>query len=347
MTRPGGLRYYPDSRPGIRRERRGRGFSYIAPDGTRLAGRERARIEALAIPPAYEKVWIAPFPDAHLLATGYDARGRKQYRYHPLWSEAQAETKFASLVAFGAALPAIRRRVRRDLALEPGEERFALAAAVALIDRLSLRVGGALYARENGSYGALTLKRRHVRFRDGNIHLSFKAKGGTRVRRQLADSTLMRALERICDLPGAELLSWTDDDGEAHGVGSTALNAYLCEAGGEDGFSAKTFRTWAGTVAAFAVATESDKPTIRDMAAAAAARLHNTPAIARKSYIHPDVIALANVRADLPPPAPIAGLTIVERRLLAYLESTGGRGERPRPGSRSARPGDIGAARAP
>ncbi len=324
MSSHGSLQYFPDSRPGIRRERRGRGFSYIAPDGSRVpAGPERDRIDALAIPPAYENVWIAPLPNARLLATGFDARGRKQYRYHPLWSEAQSETKFASLVEFGAALPAIRRRVHRDLTLDPGQERFAIAAAVKLIDRLSLRVGNTFYARENDSYGALTLKRRHVRFSDGGIRLSFKSKGGKRVRRQLADSSLMKILEKIRHLPGAELLSWIDDEGTPHCVSSTTLNEYLCDAGGSDGFSAKTFRTWAGTVAAFTVAIEQDKPTIKKMAEAAAKRLHNTPTIARKSYIHPDVIALTESHPDLPPPERIAGLVLAERRLLAYLKSTG------------------------
>ncbi len=322
VTRSSGLRYYPDSRPGIGRRRCGRGFVYIDPDGKRIVeAEELRRIKALAIPPAYDDVWISPQPSGHLLATGYDARGRKQYRYHPGWTEAQAETKFSSLVDFGTALPAIRRRIRRDLELEPGAEDFAVAAAAALIDRLSLRVGGASYARENGSYGALTLRRRHVRFREGKIHVSFKGKGGKRVRRQLADTSLQKVLEKICDLPGAELLSWIDKNGVGHSVSSANLNAYLAEAGGSDAFSAKTFRTWAGTVAAFAVAIREGKPTISAMAKAAAERLHNTPAIARKSYVHPAVIALAEKPTDLPPPQRNPELSADERRLLAYLKS--------------------------
>lgn len=296
----------------------------MGPDGSRITEPvERERINALAVPPAYEDVWISPRANAHLLATGYDARGRKQYIYHPLWSEAQAETKFASLSAFGAALPAIRRRIRRDLALEPGEEAFAIAAALALIDRLSLRVGGEIYARENHSYGALTLRRQHIRFEGNTIKLSFKSKGGKRVRRQLSNATLLKALERISDLPGAELLCWLNEDGAARSVGSAALNAYLADVGGSESFTAKTFRTWSGTVAAFEVATGSEKPTIKAMADAAAEQLHNTPAIARRSYIHPDVISLANEPRDLPEPPKIAGLRVAERQLLAYLEGNG------------------------
>lgn len=171
------LIYYPDSRPGIRRQKRGTGFSYIAPDGTRIDDNaERDRLNALAVPPAYDDVWICPLPHGHLQATGYDARARKQYRYHPLWTETQAETKFASLVEFGDALPHIRRQVRHDLQEDAGERTFALAAAVALIDRLSLRVGNPVYARENGTFGALTLKRRHLRLRNGKLQVAFREK---------------------------------------------------------------------------------------------------------------------------------------------------------------------------
>ncbi|MEZ5778648.1 MAG: DNA topoisomerase IB [Paracoccaceae bacterium] len=317
-----GLRYYPDTRPGIRRRRCGRGFTYVAPDGTLIRkGKERRRIEKLAVPPAYEDVWISPVANGHLLATGYDARQRKQYMYHPRWAATRAETKFASLVEFGAALPSIRLKVRRDLARKAGEREFALAAAVALIDRLSLRAGSPVYARENDTYGALTLQRRHLRFENGKLRVSFRSKGGKRVRRQLGDRTLLRALEKISDLPGAELLSWLDDNGEAHSLGSAALNAYIAEAGGSDQFSAKTFRTWSGTVAAFGAVCDREHPTVKAMAEAAARRLHNTPAIARKSYIHPGVINLAENKRRLPRPARQAGLDLTERRLLAFLRA--------------------------
>jgi DNA topoisomerase-1 len=318
---PEGLVFYPDSEPGIARMRRGRGFSYLAPDGTHIdRGPERVRLERMAVPPAYERVWMSPLANGHLMATGYDARERKQYRYHPDWSLQRSETKYASLAEFGRALPAIRRRVARDLAADAGDPEFALAAATTLIDRLALRVGGEGYARENGSYGALTLKRRHVRLAGEAIRLNFTAKGGKKVRRVVADKRLLRVLEKARDLPGASLLAWTDDSGRPRSVSSGALNAYLAEAGGCEGFSAKTFRTWAGTLAAFGVA-EAGGASIRAMSDAAAERLHNTPTIARTSYIHPSVIALAGSEPELPPGLGLSGLTAGENRLLAFLEA--------------------------
>ena len=199
-----GLTYYGDDRPGISRQRRGRGFTYKAPDGTTIArGEERARLEAMAVPPAYEDVWMTPLANGHLLATGRDTRNRKQYRYHEKWSEAQAETKFASLVDFAHALPRLRSFVARDLDQQAGERSFALASAVTLIDRASLRVGNPDYTRENGSYGTLTLRSKHVKL-DGNvIRLRYTAKGGKKVRRQINDRTLAKTLEKINDLPGA------------------------------------------------------------------------------------------------------------------------------------------------
>lgn len=322
---PEGLEYYPDSRPGIRRERRGRGFSYVAPDGTRIdRGPERLRLEKMGVPPAYDRVWMCPLPNGHLMATGFDARGRKQYRYHPDWHAARAETKFGNLAEFGRALPAIRRRIDRDLRAEAGEPDFALAAALALIDRLALRVGHDEYARENGSHGALTLRRRHLRLSDDGLRLCFTAKGGRKVNRLVRDRGLQRALEKARDLPGAVLLGWIDAEGRPHAVHSHALNRYLSDAGGAAGFTAKTFRTWTGTLAAFDLLRAGQAPTIRAMAEAAAERLHNTPAIARKSYIHPQVIAGAGGLPDLPPSLDLRGLRAGERALLAFLDRRGG-----------------------
>ena len=315
-----GLTYYGDDRPGISRQRRGRGFTYKAPDGTTIArGEERARLEAMAVPPAYEDVWMTPLANGHLLATGRDTRNRKQYRYHEKWSEAQAETKFASLVDFAHALPCLRRFVARDLDQQAGERSFALASAVTLIDRASLRVGNPDYTRENGSYGTLTLRSRHVKL-DGNvIRLRYTAKGGKKVRRQINDRTLAKTLEKINDLPGAELLTWADAQGEVHQLNSAGLNAYIAEASGCDDFTAKTFRTWAGTVAAFEAA-EKGQATIKQLAEAAAAQLSNTPTVARNSYIHPAVIDLAG---EAPPEIKVGrktGLFASEARLLTYLE---------------------------
>ncbi|HLS18663.1 MAG TPA: hypothetical protein VK090_02550, partial [Paracoccaceae bacterium] len=198
-----GLVYYPDSHPGIARKRCGRGFSYIDPEGDRITDREeRARIATLAVPPAWEDVWICPTPKGHLQATGLDQRGRKQYRYHPDWTEFQAQRKFDQLPDFGRRLPRIRRRLARDLAGNPGEQRFALAALVSLIDRLGLRVGNRGYLDENGSYGATTLKHRHLRIEPDRITLRFRAKSGQRVQRTLKNPKLQRVLSEIDDLPG-------------------------------------------------------------------------------------------------------------------------------------------------
>lgn len=314
------LVYVSDDQPGISRRRRGRGFTYIAPDGTTIArGAERARLEALAVPPAYEDVWMCPLHNGHLQATGRDARARKQYRYHPDWAEAQARTKFDRLVEFGELLPRIRRRVRRDLQEDVGEQVFALASAVTLIDRTAIRVGSPDYTRENGSYGAVTLKRRHITLDDGQIGLRFTAKAGKKVRRKLNDRRLARILEKISDLPGAELLTWIDDEGQTHRLSSTALNSYIAEAAGTDGVTAKTFRTWKGTLAAYEVAEEGDA-TIKAMAEAAAAELNNTATIARNSYIHPAVIDRAGEGPLRVEGYDRADLRMSEGRLLRFLE---------------------------
>lgn len=322
---PQGLVYVSDAMPGIRRLRRGKGFTYVGPDGTTIErGPERERLEKLGVPPAYESVWMCPLPNGHLQATGLDQRRRKQYRYHPLWSEHRSGHKFDRLVEFGHALPAIRERVARDLRAPPGDPRFALAAAVTLIDRLSLRVGNEEYARENGSFGALTLRNRHVLLRDGEIRLDFKAKSGQRVRRSLKDRRLLRLLEKASDLPGAELLTWVDRMGQVHTLSSTQLNEYLDEADGDPelAFTAKTFRTWAGTLAAYERAEQGDRPKVKDLALAASERLHNTPTVAKSAYIHPRVLALAGEEAPDPgEPAPVQGLSPPERRLLAFLEA--------------------------
>lgn len=315
-----GIVYYPDDRPGITRRRCGRGFRYLAPDGTSINDTaERKRLAALAVPPAYEDVWMCPLPHGHLLATGRDARNRKQYRYHPDWAAERARTKFELLPEFGRLLPRLRRRVRRDLSEDAGEKVFALASAVALIDRAAMRVGGDEYARENGSYGALTLKQRHVSLNGKGLKLHYTAKGGKRVRKQMADRTLARILNKIGDLPGATLLSWLDADGTPQTLSSHALNDYITSACGKDEITAKTFRTWAGTLSAFEVA-QAGPATIKEMSQAAATRLHNTPTIARNSYIHPKVIALAQRDNRLPPPVELPELRVSEQHLLACLE---------------------------
>ncbi|SLN35285.1 Eukaryotic DNA topoisomerase I, catalytic core [Aquimixticola soesokkakensis] len=318
---PEGLTYYPDSEPGITRARHGRGFTFRAPDGTTLArGPVRARCLALAVPPAYENVWISPKENGHLQATGLDARARKQYRYHAAWSQARAAEKFDRLAEFARALPRIRARVRRDLHEDVGEEAFALAAAVLMIDRLAIRVGNDTYARDNGSYGITTLQRRHLRLDDGGLTLAFTAKGGKKVRRRLSDKKVLKTLDKIRDLDGAQLLTWIDAQEQPRSLTSHALNAYLGDAGSGE-FTAKTFRTWAGTLAAFE-AVENGATTIKALAGAASARLANTPTVARNSYIHPRVISLVE-EAHVPAvtPARLSGLRVAENRLLGFLES--------------------------
>ncbi|MFY0633612.1 MAG: DNA topoisomerase IB [Vannielia sp.] len=318
---PASLVYYPDSRPGIARRRCGRGFTYLAPDGTTIDDRkERARLKSLAVPPAYEEVWISPKTNGHLQATGLDARARKQYRYHPEWTAFRAATKFADLPAFGEVLPRIRRRVARDLNLDAGEEAFALAAVIAMIDRLSLRVGNSDYAAENGTYGATTLRSRHLRLKDGDLLLGYTSKGGKKVRRKIGNKRMQQTLQKLDDLPGAELVTWVDDAGETRTVSSSRVNAWLAEVSGTPGITAKTFRTWSGSVAALEAASSAETVTIKSMSEAAAKRLGNTPTIARNSYIHPAVIDLADAPEALPDEAPEhAGLRLPERRLLRLI----------------------------
>lgn len=315
-----GLVYSSDTEPGISRVRRGRGFSYIAPDGTAICDKsERQRLESIAVPPAYADVWMCSIAHGHLQATGRDDRGRKQYRYHADWTRYRAEAKFGSLVDFGRMLPRIRRRVHADLSEDVGEQEFALAAAVTLIDRASVRVGDPKYTEENGSFGALTLRNRHLKMGPDGIQLRFTAKGGKMVAKQITDKKLARVLGTINDLPGATLLGWVDDDGAPQSLRSDTLNGYIAEAAGDERITAKTFRTWAGTCAAFKIA-EAGHASIKDMADAAAKTLHNTPTIARNSYVHPEVIALAGCDPSPGKPVELSGLRVAEQRLLGFLE---------------------------
>ncbi|MBR0554215.1 DNA topoisomerase IB [Ciceribacter sp. L1K23] len=325
-----GLVYVSDEMPGISRQRKGRGFCYRLPDGSLLREETHLeRIRKLGLPPAYKKVWICLDENGHLQATGFDDTGRKQYRYHPEWSEWRSRQKYADLLAFSRALPRIRRTIQRDLEANSGDARFLLAALVALLDVTHLRVGNRSYTLQNGSYGATTLLKRHFTFTDDGIRLSFRAKGGKRVQRTLRHPKLQRILEAIADLPGREFFAWKDDDGVAHRVDSGRLNAYLTETADLD-ISAKTFRTWGGTVAALdaacAALRQGRKPTIREMCQAASTELCNTPTICRKSYVHPAVLELAAADPgdDMPwwnGDGATPGLRVSERRLAALLAS--------------------------
>ncbi|MFN7093598.1 MAG: DNA topoisomerase IB, partial [Allorhizobium sp.] len=209
-----GLTYVCDSEPGIRRARAGRGFCYRLPSGALLTDpEEKRRIAALGLPPAYENVWICMDPRGHLQATGYDARGRKQYRYHPNWQSHRSELKFDQLIRFGEVLPRIRRRVERDLTLGLDSQEAVLAAIVALMDAAHLRVGNKAYAKENRTYGATTLLKRHMSLSDETVVLRFTAKGGKKVNHTIKHPRLQRIFEEIADLPGRQLFSWPDADG--------------------------------------------------------------------------------------------------------------------------------------
>lgn len=332
---PPGLVYVHDGLPGITRRRSGGGFSYRRPDGSRLSDAAHLqRIRALAIPPAYTQVWICMRPNGHLQATGRDARGRKQYRYHADWHLAQDAGKYARLQAFAQVLPRIRAAVQRDLALPgPLQRNCVLAAVVRLLDTTLARVGNDIYARENGSYGLTTLRARHAQVRGSAVRLRFKGKSGVEHAVALDDRRVARVVRRCQELPGQELFQYLDDAGQRHVIDSDGVNAYLRAASGGD-FTAKDFRTWHASVHALTLALRSPRApgtslTARRMAAKAvlsevAARLGNTVAVCRKAYVHPSVLAL--LLEDAAPPACLgtaprrkAGLTAAECRLLGFL----------------------------
>lgn len=288
------LRYVSDRRPGITRERTADGFIYRNPDGSVIEDAdELARIRALAVPPAWEKVWICPYNNGHIQAVGRDARGRKQYRYHPQWRRVRDETKYGHLLHFGQALPAIRARVQADLD-KPGLPREkVLAAVVRLMEMTLARVGNPEYARQNQSFGLTTLQNRHVRIARGEIVLDFRAKHGIRHRSVVRDRKLARILKNCRDLPGSELFQYVDEDGQHRSIDSGDVNDYLREISGRE-ISAKDFRTWAATnLAVLALSVlEEEKPTKRatlDVIKQVAEQLGNTPAVCRKCYIHPAV----------------------------------------------------------
>jgi DNA topoisomerase IB len=295
-----GLVYVSATARGIRRVRRGKGFAYLSQAGRVVSDASTLdRIARLAIPPAYEDVWICDDPRGHLQATGRDARSRKQYRYHPGWRLYRDVQKFDRMPAFADALPGLRRRLRRDLTLPGMPREKVLAIVVSLLDATRLRIGSVEYARDNASYGLTTLKNRHVRFvGDGKLLLRFVGKGGAEHTVAVGDRRLARLVRRCHQLPGQRLFQYVDDDGEAHPIDSGQVNAYLQECMGED-FTAKDFRTWNATLHAIRImhATSLPEPAseralaacIVDAVKAVAAGLRNTPAVCRKSYINPIV----------------------------------------------------------
>lgn len=341
-ARSAGLRYVSDEAPGIRRVAppRGRGaFVFRTADGK--AVRDPAtlgRIKRLAIPPAWTGVWICPSEHGHIQATGRDARGRKQYRYHPDWRAVRDETKYERMIAFGRALPAIRRRVRRDLAARGLGRRKVLAAMVRLLESTLIRVGNEEYARQNHSFGLSTMRDRHVRVRPqrGEIQFRFRGKSGKHHEIDLRDPQLATIVKRAQDLPGQDLFQYLDDAGEPQRIRSEDVNEYLREIAGTD-YSAKDFRTWAGTVlaamalqqfAAFDSKTEAKKNVVAAIERVAE-RLGNTPAICKRCYVHPIVlesylagstVQVLRTKAERALRQDLAKLTSEEGAVLAFLQ---------------------------
>jgi DNA topoisomerase-1 len=295
-----GLVYVSDADPGFRRIRRRDGFGYVDAKGRPLTDvATLRRIARLAVPPAYEDVWICADPCGHLQATGRDARGRKQYRYHPEWRRVRDDAKFARMAAFGAALGRLRRRVRRDLALQGWPREKVLAMVAGLLDATRVRIGNAEYVRANGSFGLTTLRNRHLRRASGGaLVLRFRGKGGAQHEIAVGDGRLARLVRRCHELPGQRLFQYVDADGEVRPVDSGQVNLYLKEAMG-DAFTAKDFRTWGATVRAAALMHATPFPASGTQRAQSdrivsairtvAAELGNTPAVCRKSYINPVV----------------------------------------------------------
>ncbi|MCG1018057.1 MULTISPECIES: DNA topoisomerase IB [Burkholderiaceae] len=291
------LRYVSDTQPGYTRRAVNGRFSYFDTRGTRIRDRERIeRINALAIPPAYTDVWICPDPYGHLQATGRDARGRKQYRYHAAWRMMRDTHKYARMADFAHALPRIRARVTRDLQ-RPGMPRKKVAAAlVRLLDRTLVRIGSPEYARDNRSYGLTTLRKQHLALDADRMRLRFRGKSGVEHDVDIDDPRIVRIVRRCLELPGHELFQYVDEHGERHAIGSTDINAYLREISGT-GFTAKDYRTWAGSVLALGTLRQIPpcsltraRQHVVDTVRQVADLLRNTPAVCRKCYIHPVVI---------------------------------------------------------
>jgi DNA topoisomerase-1 len=303
-----GLRYTTDAIPGIRRVKRRKSFAFIASDGTPITDRkEIARIKSLAIPPAYTDVWICPQPNGHLQATGRDARGRKQYRYHKRWREIRDENKFDRMLEFAKALPAIRAAVARDIA-KPGLPREKiLATLVSLLEETAIRVGNEEYARANESFGLTTLQEDHAEVRGATVTFRFRGKSGKEHEIAVKDKRVARIVKASQDLPGQNLFEYVGDDGEPHPVRSEDVNEYLREISDGD-FTAKDFRTWEATMscALELAAVEAEgkgeaKTAVNEAIKRVAEKLGNTPAVCKKSYIHPGVIDefLANGALEL------------------------------------------------
>ncbi len=320
------LIFVDDSLPGLtRRMWRGK-WAYFDVAGQRITdGEEVARLNAIALPPAYSDAWFAPAGNAHILATGFDAKGRKQYRYHPGFRAERDAAKFDGCVQFGRLLPLIRARVESDLAHRRLDADRAIASIVRLLDSGGIRIGNEAYVAANNSYGATTLRMRHARLRGETLHLSFQAKSGKARAMRVTDRGLARFVRKVQDLPGQHLFRYVADDGSVHPVNSCDVNTYIRETMGSD-FTAKHFRTWVASALAFRTLHEAGEAVpLKHLLTTVADRLGNTPAIARASYIHPAVLSAAEAEAhaalrDLRLPRATRWLERHERGLIAYLD---------------------------
>lgn len=293
-----GLRYVSDRQKGFTRRRAGKRFTYLDKDGVRITDAKiLERIKAIGIPPAYDRVWISPYTNGHIQATGYDAKGRKQYRYHTKWRSVRNETKFQHILQFGDALPTIRATLKKHMAL-PGLSRDkVMATVVSLLEKTLIRVGNSSYAKNNESYGLTTLRRKHVKVTKDTIHFEFTGKSGKAWQLSLDDKRIAKVVRQCADMPGYELFKYVDDEGVKRDVTSADVNAYLREISGES-FTAKDFRTWSGTLLAALALHEFEKYDSQTQAKKnivqaiehVAKQLGNTPAICRSCYVHPDVL---------------------------------------------------------
>lgn len=321
------LIYVDDDLPGITRKGAGKGWAYYDAEGRLITDpQEKQRLNAIALPPAYSDAWFCPAPNGHILATGIDAKGRKQYRYHPDFRAAREGEKFDSCVTFGSLLPLVRKRVEGDLRGRKLTRERAVASVVRLLDLGAVRVGNEGYAQRNRSFGATTLRKRHAELTGRTLRLRYKGKGGKLREVTLSDGSLTRLVRKMQDLPGQNLFKYVDEDGDVQAVGSSDVNEYLAETMGER-FTAKNFRTWHGSVMAFQCLLEGEgKLPIKALLDCVADRLGNTPAVTRKSYIHPAVIDLVERqeewRADIRLPRATKWLRPEERGLIELLQNS-------------------------
>jgi DNA topoisomerase-1 len=314
--------------PGITRKRSGRYWQYFAPDGSRITDRDEIeRLNAVGMPPAYERCWFCPKPNGHILATGYDARGRKQYRYNPDFRTQQEAAKYERLAAFGRVLPKLRKKVEEDLAGKPTVRDTVLAAVVRLIDETRMRVGNEEYAKENKSFGATTLRNRHAKVTRGQLRISYTGKHGIKRTVTLADRNLIRIAKRTQDLPGQNLFEYVSEGGDVCPVTSGDVNAYIKDAMGDE-FTAKDFRTWGASTIAFEEMIrryrKHGKVKLKSVIEPVAEALGNTAAISRKSYVHPALIEAAKdagAIGERPLPRASKYLSSAERGLIEFLDA--------------------------